>query len=148
MPTNLQIITLNVLNTSKIKHLSVNSPNKQILNVIFVYHFTEYSLNMNSKEIFGINLRHFRKLNNLTQEELSEKLGVTAIHLGRIENGKSFVTAELLDSLCLIFNISPATFFYTTQEFSGDDSLFSKIDTIIDEELKHMGIKLKERIRK
>ena len=148
MPTNLQIITLNVLNTSKIKHLSVNSPNKQILNVIFVYHFTEYSLNMNSKEIFGINLRHFRKLNNLTQEELSAKLGVTAIHLGRIENGKSFVTAELLDSLCLIFNISPATFFYTTQEFSGDDSLFSKIDTIIDEELKHMGIKLKERIRK
>ena len=148
MPSNLIIITLNVLNTSKIKHLSVNSPNKQILNVIFVYHFTEYSLNMNSKEIFGINLRHFRKLNNLTQEELSEKLEVTAIHLGRIENGKSFVTAELLDSLCLIFNISPATFFYTTQEFSGDDSLFSKIDTIIDEELKHMGIKLKERIRK
>ena len=75
MPSNLVIITLNVLNTSKIKHLSVNSPNKQILNVIFVYHFTEYSLNMNSKEIFGINLRHFRKLNNLTQEELSEKLG-------------------------------------------------------------------------
>ena len=148
MPSNLVIITLNVLNTSKIKHLSVNSPNKQILNVIFVYHFTEYSLNMNSKEIFGINLRHFRKLNNLTQEELSERLDITPAHLSRIENGKSFVTAELLDSLCLIFNISPATFFYTTQEFSGDDSLFSKIDTIIDEELKHMGIKLKERIRK
>ena len=103
---------------------------------------------MNSKEIFGINLRHFRKLNNLTQEELSERLDITPAHLSRIENGKSFVTAELLDSLCLIFNISPATFFYTTQEFSGDDSLFSKIDTIIDEELKHMGIKLKERIRK
>lgn len=103
---------------------------------------------MNSKEIFGINLRHFRKLNDFTQEELSERLDITPAHLSRIENGKSFVTAELLDSLCLIFNISPATFFYTTQEFSGDDSLFSKIDTIIDEELKHMGIKLKERIRK
>lgn len=103
---------------------------------------------MNSKEIFGINLKHFRKLNDFTQEELSERLDITPAHLSRIENGKSFVTAELLDSLCLIFNISPATFFYTTQEFSGDDSLFSKIDTIIDEELKHMGIKLKERIRK
>ena len=103
---------------------------------------------MNSKEIFCINLRHFRKLNDFTQEELSERLDITPAHLRRIENGKSFVTAELLDSLCLIFNISPATFFYTTQEFSGDDSLFSKIDTIIDEELKHMGIKLKERIRK
>lgn len=103
---------------------------------------------MNSKEIFGINLRHFRKLNKLTQEELSEKLGVTAIHLSRIENGKSFITAELLDSLCLIFNLSPATFFYTTQEFSGDDSLFAKIDFIIDEELKQLGIDLKERIRK
>ena len=93
-------------------------------------------------------MRHFRKLNDFTQEELSERLDITPAHLSRIENGKSFVTAELLDSLCLIFNISPATFFYTTQEFSGDDSLFAKIDTIIDEELKQLGIDLKERIRK
>lgn len=100
------------------------------------------------KEIFGENLRHFRKLNNLTQEELSEKLDITPAHLSRIENGKSFVTAELLDSLCMIFNISPATFFYTQQEFHGDDSLFSKIDMAIDEELLKLGLELKERIRR
>ena len=93
-------------------------------------------------------MRHFRKLNDFTQEELSERLDITPAHLSRIENGKSFITAELLDSLCLIFNLSPATFFYTTQEFSGDDSLFAKIDFIIDEELKQLGIDLKERIRK
>lgn len=103
---------------------------------------------MNSKEIFGENLRHFRKLNNLTQEELSEKLDITPAHLSRIENGKSFVTAELLDSLCMIFNISPATFFYIQQEFHGDDSLFSKIDMVIDEELLKLGLELKERIRR
>lgn len=83
----------------------------------------------------------------MTQEELSEKLDITAIHLGRIENGKSFVTAELLDSLCIIFNVSPATFFYTAQEFSGDDSIFAKIDSIIDEEIKKIGSKIKQRIR-
>lgn len=102
---------------------------------------------MNSKKIFGINLKHFRKLNNMTQEELSEKLDITSIHLGRIENGKSFVTAELLDSLCVIFNVSPATFFYTAQEFSGDDSLFARIDSIIDDEISKFGNEIKEKIR-
>lgn len=103
---------------------------------------------MNVKEIFGENLKHYRKLNNITQEELSEKLQVNPSHLSRIENGKSFVTAELLDALCIIFNISPATFFYTPCEFSGDDSLFTKIDSVIDEELTKLNIHLKEKIRR
>ena len=102
---------------------------------------------MNSKEIFGENMKHFRKLNNLTQEQLSEKLNIAPQHLSRIENGKSFVTAELLDSLCIIFNVSPATFFYTAQEFSGDDSLFARIDSIIDHELDKLGKEIKEKIR-
>ena len=106
-----------------------------------------YSYCMNSKKIFGQNLRHYRKLNNMTQEELSEQLEITSIHLGRIENGKSFVTAELLDSLCIIFNVSPATFFYTAQEFSGDDSLFAKIDSIIDNEVDILKKRIKEKIR-
>ena len=103
---------------------------------------------MNVKNIFGENLKHFRKLHKLTQEELAEKLDIIPTHLSRIETGKSFVTAELLDALCIIFNISPATFFYTPQEFSGDDSLFAKIDSVIDEELEKLGIHLKEKIRK
>lgn len=103
---------------------------------------------MNVKEIFGINLKHFRKLHKITQEELAEKLDIIPTHLSRIENGKSFVTAELLDALCIIFNISPASFFYTPQEFTGDDSLFAKIDSVIDEELKKVGVSLKEGIRR
>jgi len=55
---------------------------------------------------------------------------------------------ELLDALCVIFNTTPASFFYTAQEFSGDDSLFARIDSVIDEELEKLGIKLKEKIRK
>lgn len=102
---------------------------------------------MNVKDIFGENLKHFRKLKRITQEELSERLGITPNHLSRIENGKSFVTAELLDALCVIFNVSPATFFYTPQEFTGDDSLFTKIDSVIDTELKKLSIHLKEKIR-
>ncbi len=55
---------------------------------------------------------------------------------------------HLLDALCIIFNITPATFFYTPREFSGDDSLFTKIDSVIDEELAKLGIHLKEMIRR
>lgn len=103
---------------------------------------------MDVKEIFGNNLKHLRKFNKITQEDLSEKLGITPSHLSRIENGKSFVTAELLDTLCIIFNTSPAIFFYTPHEFAGDDSLFTKIDKVIDEELEKLGIHLKEKIRR
>ena len=102
---------------------------------------------MNVKEIFGENLKHFRKIKKITQEELSERLQITPNHLSRIENGKSFVTAELLDALCVILNVSPAAFFYTPQEFTGDDSLFAKIDSVIDNELEKLGIHLKEKIR-
>ena len=105
-------------------------------------------MTVNVKDIFGENLKHFRKLNKITQEELSEKLKITPTHLSRIENGKSFVTAELLDSLCLVFDISPATFFYTTREFQGDDSLFAKMDSVIDAELEKFSILLKEKLRK
>jgi hypothetical protein len=44
--------------------------------------------------------------------------------------------------------LTPATFFYTPQEFSGDDSLFTKIDKVIDEELEKLGFNLKEKIRR
>lgn len=74
-------------------------------------------------------------------------MGITPPHLSRIENGKSFVTAELLDALCVILGISPATLFLMPQEFTGDDSLFAKIDAVIDEELRTLGIHLKEKIR-
>ena len=102
---------------------------------------------MNVKVIFGENLKLYRKSHNLTQEVLAEKLEITPTHLSRIENGKSFVTVELLDALCVIFGISPATLFLMPQEFKGDDSLFMEIDTMIDEELKKAGIDLKKRIR-
>ena len=77
---------------------------------------------MNTKEIFGENLKYFRKQKQITQEELSERLGITPNHLSRIENGKSFITAELLDTLCVVFEITPAVFFYTPHEFSISNS--------------------------
>ena len=102
---------------------------------------------MNVKTIFGENLKHLRKLNKVTQDELSERIGITPTHLSRIENGKSFVTAEFLDALCGFFNVPPAAFFCTPQEFSGDGSPSAWIDLIIDEELKKFGTRLKEKIR-
>jgi len=74
------------------------------------------------------------------------KIGVPLTSFGSL--CPPFVTAELLDALCIIFNITPATFFYTPQEFSGDDSLFTKIDKVIDEELEKLGFNLKEKIRR
>lgn len=103
---------------------------------------------MNVKLIFGNNLKQLRKTHKLTQEELSEKLGITPTHLSRIENGNSFVTSDLLDALCVIFNTSPATLFLCPQEFTADNRLFTRIDSIIDTEIEKFTFQLKEKIKK
>ena len=51
---------------------------------------------MDAKQLLGINLRKQRKLNHLTQEQLSEKLGITTKHLGVIERGEAFCSADFL----------------------------------------------------
>ena len=65
-----------------------------------------------------------------------------------MDSANQYAYPHILDALCVIFNITPATFFYTPREFSGDDSLFTKIDSVIDEELAKLGIHLKEMIRR
>ena len=63
------------------------------------------------KKIFGNNLRNIRKIKNLTQEELSEKLGINTRQLARIELGESFVTAETLYNICVVLDIEPKILF-------------------------------------
>lgn len=63
------------------------------------------------KKGFGNNLKDLRKLKNLTQEKLSELVGINLRQLARIEAGESFVTAETLYNICCILEISPSVLF-------------------------------------
>lgn len=70
-------------------------------------------------KLFGENVQKYRKEHNLTQTELSEKLGVSQKHLSDIEAGIKFPSAKLMETLSKELKVSPATL------FGGTDSSFA-----------------------
>ena len=53
---------------------------------------------------FGHRLRECRRARNLTQEELSELIGVSFQHIGMLERGKRSPSMEMLISLCYVLD--------------------------------------------
>ncbi len=103
---------------------------------------------MNIKQVFGNNLREYRKIREMSQEQLAEKLEISVKHLSTLETGKSFVSAELLEKISAILKISPSVLFYSAEEKSVDESDLAKIDSIIEEEFQKATIAAKNKIHK
>ena len=61
-----------------------------------------------------------RKQNNLTQEQLSEILGVSSKSVSRWENGKTLPDYTVLDSLCKALGISVNEFYYGEKQTNMD----------------------------
>ena len=66
---------------------------------------------MNQEKI-GKFIAECRKEKNLTQEQLSEILGVSSKSVSRWENGKTLPDYTVLDSLCNALGISINEFYY------------------------------------
>lgn len=63
------------------------------------------------KNTMGIVVRELRIEKNLTQEKLAEYLDLQAQTITAIENGKTFISCEVLTKLCNFFEVEPAVFF-------------------------------------
>ncbi len=84
-------------------------------------------------KIFGQILRSFRLKNGLTQEELSEKLGISLKYISRIENGNNGVKTQTLIKYMNILGINPAILykdFIKNEDIAKDINLFAKISTL------------------
>lgn len=103
---------------------------------------------MNLKQVFGNNLRLYRKMHGLSQEQLAEKLDISVKHLSTLETGKVFASCELIEKLAVELGISVSSLFYFPEEKSIDESDYSKIDSILEEESQKMLEAIKTRIRK
>lgn len=57
---------------------------------------------------FGNNLKKYRLMSEMTQEVLSEKLGVTAQHLSYLETGSRAPSFEIISRASEILGITPA----------------------------------------
>lgn len=51
-------------------------------------------------------IKKYRKLNNLTQEELAEKIGISTRQIQRLEKGSDIPSFTTLQKLVLVLNIS------------------------------------------
>ncbi len=62
-------------------------------------------------EIVRINVRYYRKQNNLTQKQMSDYLNVDEKHYCSLESGKYQFTLKNIDIICNVFNIEPFVLF-------------------------------------
>jgi transcriptional regulator with XRE-family HTH domain len=101
-----------------------------------------------SQIIPGKNIKLFREKTGLTQEALSEKLDISVQHLSNIERGRRFVTAELLDRIVDVFDITFSDLFIDNLpiQTSRQKSQAKRIAAIIDNEILDFHIKIKKRI--
>ena len=65
-----------------------------------------------------------------------------------METGKVFASAELIEKISTVLNVSISALFYTPDEKSFDDTDISKIDSILDKEVYKALNTIKEKIRK
>ena len=84
-------------------------------------------------KIFGKILRDFRVKNGFTQEQLSEKLGISLKYISRIENGNNGIKTQTLikymNILGIMTNIIYKDFINNT-EVLDDINLFNKISNL------------------
>ena len=93
-------------------------------------------------KIFGKILREFRIKSGLTQEQLSEKLGISLKYISRIENGNNGIKTQTLINYMNILGITPNTLyldFLTNKEIKKDIMLSKKINSLSDEKKKFVS---------
>jgi len=67
---------------------------------------------MGYQELINKNIKNLRIRNGLTQEEFSEKINISIQGLSNIERNRYQPTAETIDRICRVFNITPAELLY------------------------------------
>lgn len=71
--------------------------------------------------LVGARIRALRKGRNLTQTELSEKIGVLQSDLSRMEKGEYKVGLDTLFKILAVFELDMASFFDEGESSGGDD---------------------------
>ncbi len=67
---------------------------------------------MDIKRLLGKKIKQYRILRNYTQEQLAEKLNISQRTLSGIECGTNFLTAQTLNKIFEVLEITPDDLFY------------------------------------
>lgn len=85
----------------------------------------------------GANIQAARENARYTQEQLSERLGVTPNHLSAVERGAAGASLELIERLCLTLGISADYLFFG--EADKDNAIVRLAQRLQDCPPEHLG---------
>jgi len=88
---------------------------------------------MNTKQLLGARIKELRKLRNISQEELAEKIGIGPKHLSRIEVGKSFPSRKTLEKLAIVLRLELKDFFEFSHLSKSRKELMQSIIQLLEE---------------
>lgn len=85
---------------------------------------------MNIKKLLGKQIKEIRKSKKLTQENVAEQIGIEVSSFCNIENGKYYPTAENLDKIMSVLEVSPSKLF-SFEHQQEDVDLIKEINSIL-----------------
>lgn len=69
---------------------------------------------MNTKELLGLKIKEVRRQRKLTQEKLSELIGLDNGYISKLEVGQNFPTIGTLEKIATVLDVELAEFFQFT----------------------------------
>jgi len=85
---------------------------------------------MNTKELLGLKVKEFRKKRKLTQEKLSELIGVDNGYISKLEVGQNFPSLGTLEKIADVLEVNLSDFFQFIP--STEPNLKSEVINIYD----------------
>jgi len=85
-----------------------------------------------TKLLLGKRIRYLRRLDDLSQEDLAEKAGVSHKYIGEIERGKANLTIDIAEKIATALNIEMTDLFDYKHEL-GRQELKKEINALIRE---------------
>lgn len=85
---------------------------------------------MDNIEFVGRTIRKLRLLNQLSIEELANRVSIPVVDLIKIENCRRALSSENIDSICSVFDISEDELF-----FNADESANTSIASLLSEKV-------------
>ncbi len=76
---------------------------------------------MSIKKLLGKRLQEIRKSKHLTQEQVAEMIGVETPSISNIENGKYYPSAENIDKIMEVLNVTPHEVFNCESHAKSED---------------------------
>ena len=93
---------------------------------------------MNTKELLGLKVKEYRKLKKITQEKLSEIIGVDNGYISKLEVGQNFPSLKTLEKIADVLDVDLYKLFLFTGENNTDyKSEINKIYDSLNKEKKY-----------